>query len=130
MKRQRKPKNRRCPAVTEQLPETKDQDTENNNQKTTETSPVLPEKQESSSNQAVKDRKKLFQTLDAVLKTSQIKFDKQKASNSDRQRWARIIIAACSAYGDLLKDVELEGIEERLCRLERLQEKQLLEKWR
>jgi hypothetical protein len=61
--------------------------------------------------------------LDAVLETCKLKFDKQKASNGDRQRWARIIIAGAAAYNDLLRDAELEGIEERLGRLER-------EKWK
>jgi hypothetical protein len=109
--------------MTEQLPESTAQQAENNNSKTAETSPIIAEKPESSLNQAVKDRKKLFQTLDVVLETSKDKFNKQKASNNDRQKWARIIIAAASAYNDLLRDVELEGIEERLSRLER-------EKWK
>jgi hypothetical protein len=117
-------------AMTEQVPATNAQEMGITSSKTTEKSPVLPEKTETSSNQAVKTRKKLFSTLDEVLKTSKEKFDKQKASNSDRQKWARIIISAVAAYGDLLKDVELEGLDERLSRLERQQEKQFLEKFR
>lgn len=113
-----------------QVPESNAQDMENNSSKTTEINPFLPEKIESNSNQAVKDRKKLFNTLDVVLETSKEKFNKQKASNADRQKWARIIIYAAAAYGDLLKDTELESIEERLTRIERQQEKQVLEKFR
>ena len=105
--------------MTEQNPESTAQETENNTAKTPETSPIFTPKPENSLNQAVKDRKKLFNLLDAVLETCKSKFDKQKASNGDRQRWARIIIAAAAAYNDLLRDVELEGIEERLSRLER-----------
>lgn len=118
--------------VTEQLPETTLQDAENNSSKTAETIPILTAKPESGLNQAVKTRKKLFNMLDAVLETSKSKFDKQKASNGDRQRWARIIIAATAAYGDLLKDVELEDMEERLVRLERRQEEteRLWSKWK
>ena len=113
-----------------QVPESNAQDMENNSLKTAETNPFLPEKIESNSNQTVKDRKKLFNTLDVVLETSKEKFNKQKASNADRQRWARIIICAAAAYGDLLKDSELESIEGRLSRLERQQETQVLENYR
>jgi len=77
-----------------------------------------------------KQRKPLFNLLYHVLAVSTKKFDMEKASNSDRQKWARIIISACAAYGDLLKDVELESIEDRLTILERQQEKQVLENFR
>lgn len=65
-----------------------------------------------------KQRRRLFQLLSHVLETSKDKFDKDKASNVDRQKWARLIIGGVQAYGELLKTFELENIENRLERLE------------
>jgi hypothetical protein len=112
------------------MAESNGQDMENTEQNKAQTTQILQQKTETAPKQTVKTRKNLFNTLNVVLETSKEKFNKQKASNTDRQRWARIIISACAAYGDLLKDVELESIEERLSRLERQQEKQVLEKFR
>ena len=65
-----------------------------------------------------RQRKGLFGLLSHVLNTSKEKFDMQKASNADRQKWARIIVSGVQAYGELLKTVELESIENRLQILE------------
>ena len=76
-------------------------------------------------------RRGLFSLLSHVLVTSQTKFDMEKAANSDRQKWARIIIAGVQAYGDLLKTVELDDIEKRLDVLEsESNEKALMERMR
>jgi hypothetical protein len=69
-----------------------------------------------------KQRKPLFNLLWHVLDVSTRKFDREKASNVDRQKWARIIISAIQGYGELMKDSELEDIEERLTKLESKQE--------
>ena len=63
-------------------------------------------------------RRGLFSLLSHVLVTSRDKFDKEKASNADRQKWARIIVSGCQAYAEILKTVELEQIEKRLEKLE------------
>jgi hypothetical protein len=63
-------------------------------------------------------RKALFSQLAHVLVVSQEKFDMEKASNRDRQGWARIIIAGAEAYAKLLEAVQLEALEKRVARLE------------
>lgn len=100
------------------MTESNAQDLENNTNKTAEASLFPQEKPESNPEQTVKSRKKLFQDLDVVLATAKEKFNKQKALNSDRQKWARIIISAVAVYGDLLRDFELENIGERITKLE------------
>ena len=49
---------------------------------------------------------------------SEKKFKKEKASNNDRQKWARIIIASVEAYARILELVELEGLSDRLKQIE------------
>jgi hypothetical protein len=78
------------------MAESNGQDTENTEQNKAQTTQIIQQKTETNPNQTVKTRKNLFNTLDVVLKTSKEKFNKQKASNTDRQRWARIIICLCS----------------------------------
>ena len=71
------------------------------------------------SNFDVKQEKNtLFDTLREVLSISRKKFKKQTASNSDRQKWARVIIAGVEVYAKLLETAQLEALEERLERLE------------
>lgn len=69
-----------------------------------------------------KQRKPLFNLLYHVLAVSTRKFDMEKASNVDRQKWARIVISAIHVAGELMKDSELEDIEMRLTKLESKQE--------
>ncbi len=71
------------------------------------------------SNRSTKERRNtLFRVLDGVLSLSHKKI--HGAGNSDRakQGWARVLVSAVSAYGDLLKDEELElrviALEEKL----------------
>ncbi len=112
--------------------ETTNQQQENISQNPTETTLKTAENTETPTNQAVQARKKIFQHLDDVLDTSKEKFSRVKASNAARQKWARIIVAACSAYGSLLRDLELEEIELRLAKLEKRQEEteRLRSEWR
>jgi len=65
-----------------------------------------------------KTRLTLFGYLALVLNVSRSKFEMERAANSDRQKWARIIIDACRAYGELLHDVEVEDLEGRVALLE------------
>jgi len=67
---------------------------------------------------AKEHRQGLFSTLEHVINVSKTKFDKEKASNSDRQKWARVIITGVQAYGSLLHDIENEELEERIRKLE------------
>ncbi len=67
---------------------------------------------------AKEHRTSLFSTLEHVISVSKTKFDKEKAPNSDRQKWARVIITGVEAYGRLLHDVDLEALEERIRKLE------------
>jgi hypothetical protein len=61
----------------------------------------------------------LFGLLAHVLNVSKEKFDKEKALNDDRQKWARIIISGVEAYGRLLEAVQIEELERRLEALEK-----------
>ena len=65
-----------------------------------------------------KARRSLFGYLALVLNVSRSKFEMERAANSDRQKWARIIIDACRAYGELLHDVQVEDLEVRVKLLE------------
>jgi hypothetical protein len=53
------------------------------------------------------------------LDVSREKFDKEKASNADRQAWGRLILGVVQAYGKLVETAELEALAERLDRIER-----------
>jgi hypothetical protein len=67
----------------------------------------------------VKDqRKRLYSILNHVLGTAQRKFDMEKAANSDRQKWARIIVSCVESYGGLLNAHSLEELDERVTKLE------------
>jgi hypothetical protein len=63
-------------------------------------------------------RKTLFGHLEFSLSVCREKSGKKKALNSDRQKWIRLLVFTVTAYSDLLKDVEIENLEERLSRLE------------
>ena len=64
-------------------------------------------------------RKRLFELLNHVIEVCQRKFDMEKARNSDRQKWARIIISAVDSYGKLLETACLEDLD---CRVKQLEE--------
>ena len=60
----------------------------------------------------------LFENLSHVITVSRTKFDLVRASNLDKQRWARLIITGCEAYAKLLEASKLDEIEARLTKLE------------
>ena len=64
------------------------------------------------------DFQPLFENLSHVIAVSRNKFDLQRASNGDKQRWARLLILGCQTYADLLEKVKLEEIEERIKKIE------------
>ena len=79
--------------------------------------------QESSEHLAVnlnlkESKSRLFGCLERILTVSGEKFNMQKASNADRQKWGRLIVSCVEAYGRLLETAQLEALEERLTRLE------------
>lgn len=65
-------------------------------------------------------RTKLFSQLDYAIGLAHEKTDKSTAGNSDRQKWLRLLISAVDSYGALLKDMQLDSIEQRLAETERL----------
>jgi hypothetical protein len=65
-------------------------------------------------------RTKLFQQLDYAISLAHEKTDKATAGNTDRQKWLRLLISAVDSYGSLLKDMQLDSIEQRLTETERL----------
>lgn len=60
----------------------------------------------------------LFENLSHVIDVSRQKFDLERASNSDKQKWARLLIAGCEAYANLLETSKLEKLEERIANIE------------
>lgn len=62
--------------------------------------------------------KGLFDNLSHVIDVSRNKFDLTRASNSDKQRWARLLIQGCEVYGKLLETAKIEDIENRLEKIE------------
>lgn len=51
-------------------------------------------------------------------------------SDSAKQGWGRLMVAAIGTYGRLIKDAELEDVEERLQLLEEEKEREQLKKGR
>jgi hypothetical protein len=64
-------------------------------------------------------RKTLFEHLGFSLSICREKAAKKKALNADRQKWIRLLVFTVEAYSSLLKDVELETLEERIANMER-----------
>ncbi len=60
----------------------------------------------------------LFENLRHVIAVSRQKFDLERASNSDKQKWARLLIQGCEAYGKLMETAKIEEIEARVSELE------------
>ena len=69
-------------------------------------------------------RETLFGYLDDVIGLSHKKVT-AKRGNSDGQKqgWARILITGISAYGDLLKDTELDELSKEVDEIKRRLEK-------
>jgi hypothetical protein len=64
-------------------------------------------------------RKTLFEHLGFSLSVCREKASKKKALNADRQKWIRLLVFTVEAYSSLLKDVELEDLEERIQNIEK-----------
>jgi hypothetical protein len=72
-------------------------------------------------------RNSLFAYLGHAIRLSHEKMSSRGNSDSAKQGWGRLMVAAIGTYGNLIKDAELEGIEERLTLLEEEKEKELLQ---
>jgi hypothetical protein len=72
----------------------------------------------------------LFAYLGHAIRLSHEKMGSRGNSDSSKQAWGRLMVAAIGTYGSLIKDAELEGIEERLTLLEEEKEKEQLKKER
>ncbi|MCW4018354.1 MAG: hypothetical protein NWF00_06710 [Candidatus Bathyarchaeota archaeon] len=77
--------------------------------------------------QKKKRRTKLFAYLDHIIRLSDEKLSSKGNSDKAKQGWARVMTTAIATYGTLLKDTELETIEERLTKIEA---ERTLEKWK
>ena len=76
-------------------------------------------------------RNSLFAYLGHAIRLSHEKMSSKGNSDSAKQGWGRLLVAAIGTYGSsLIKDAELEGIEERLTLLEEEKEKEQLKKGR
>jgi len=64
------------------------------------------------------DYQPLFENLRHVIDVSRKKFDLKRASNSDKQKWARLLITGCEAYGSLMEKAKIELIELRISQIE------------
>jgi hypothetical protein len=63
-------------------------------------------------------RGKLFSVLEDILKTADEKRKTLNNTDKVKQAWSRIAISAISTYGSILRDTELDEIEQRLTKLE------------
>ena len=75
-------------------------------------------------------RNSLFAYLGHAIRLSHEKMSSKGNSDGAKQAWGRLMVAAIGTYGSLIKDAELEGIEERLSLLEENKEKEQLKKGR
>ena len=72
----------------------------------------------------------LFAYLGHVIRLSHEKMSSKRNSDSAKQSWGRLMVSAIGTYGSLIKDDELEDIEERLVLFEEEKEKEQLKKGR
>jgi hypothetical protein len=75
-------------------------------------------------------RNSLFAYLGHAIRLSHEKMSSKGNSDSAKQAWGRLMVAAIGTYGSLVKDAELEDMEERLVLLEESKEKEELKKGR
>jgi hypothetical protein len=61
----------------------------------------------------------LFDNLSHVIDVSRTKFDLVKASNNDKQKWARLLIAGVEAYAKLMETAKIEEMEQRIQAIEK-----------
>ena len=67
-------------------------------------------------------RNSLFAYLGHAIRLSHEKMSSKGNSDSAKQGWGRLMVAAIGTYGSLIKDAELEDIEERLSKIEQQKE--------
>jgi hypothetical protein len=75
-------------------------------------------------------RNSLFAYLGHAIRLSHEKMTLKGNSDTAKQAWGRLMVSAIVTYGSLIKDVELESIEERLTVLEEQKKAEILQKWR
>ena len=75
-------------------------------------------------------RNSLFAYLGYAIRLSHEKMSSKGNSDNAKQAWGRLMVSAIGTYGSLIKDAELEDIEERLGLLEEDKEKEQLRKGR
>ena len=75
-------------------------------------------------------RNSLFAYLGHAIRLSHEKMSSKGNSDTAKQAWGRLMVSAIATYGSLIKDVELEAIEERLSALEEQKQTETLQKWR
>jgi len=63
-------------------------------------------------------RNSLFAYLGHAIRLSHEKMSSRGKSDSSKQAWGRLMVSAIGTYGSMIKDAELEDIEERLSVLE------------
>jgi hypothetical protein len=63
-------------------------------------------------------RNSLFAYLGHCIRLSHEKMSSKGNSDGAKQSWGRLMVSAIAAYGDLIRDAELDSIEERLERVE------------
>jgi hypothetical protein len=69
--------------------------------------------------EVTKKRKEFFEVLDHVINYGSDRLQARYTRNSERPTWARILVQAVAAGGDLLNDAELEELSERITKLEK-----------
>jgi hypothetical protein len=75
-------------------------------------------------------RNSLFAYLGHAIRLSYEKMSSKGNSDSAKQAWGRLMVSAIATYGSIIKDTELDDVEERLTLLEEEKEKEQLKKGR
>ena len=73
-------------------------------------------------------RNSLFAYLGHAIRLSHEKMSFKGNSDSAKQAWGRLMVSAIATYGSIIKDAELEDVEERLTLLEEEKEKEQIKK--
>ena len=60
------------------------------------------------------DNSKLKGYLDGVLRVSEKKFSYEQKADSNRIRWGNLIVKCVKAYGELVKNEELEELRKEI----------------
>ena len=75
-------------------------------------------------------RNRLFAYLGHAIRLSHEKMGSRGNSDTAKQSWGRLTVTAIATYSSVIKDAELEDIEERLVLLEKQKEKEVLQNGR